>query len=119
MLTSLAAMFPELCKRHGATEVQAIAREILPTLSKEPAITVRVSAEAAPLIAAEIARLDPALAGVIQLTAAEDFAPSDIKISWQNGAARRDEQSLQNAICAALDQVGLVSTKMKETVNVG
>jgi flagellar biosynthesis/type III secretory pathway protein FliH len=119
ILTSLAAMFPELCKRHGAEEARAVAREILPTLSKEPGITIRVSPETVPAVAAEVARLDPALARAIKLDAAEDFAPSDIRILWQCGSARRDERALKGAIVAALDQVGLLSVKIKETADVG
>lgn len=119
ILTSLAAMFPELCKRHGAAEARAVAREILPTLSREPGITIRVSPGTASAVAAEVAQLDPALARAIKLETPEDFAPSDIRISWQCGSARRDERALKNAIVAALDQVGLLSVKMKETADVG
>jgi hypothetical protein len=43
LLDSLAATFPVLCARHGEAEVRAIARAVLPALTLEPMIAVRVN----------------------------------------------------------------------------
>ena len=56
-------MLPALCARHGAAEVAALTRAVLPALAREPRVTIRVSPHVVAAVEQELARLDPELHG--------------------------------------------------------
>ena len=44
ILSMVAGLLPDFCARHGASEVRALLRRLLPTLTQQPRITIRLNA---------------------------------------------------------------------------
>ncbi len=108
LLESLMAMFPVLCARHGEAEVRGMMRVLLPPMIREPAITVRISPHLAQAAVDEISRLDPDLAERVRLVPTDAMAASDVRITWAEGGARRDQQQIWRGIADALANSGLL-----------
>jgi flagellar biosynthesis/type III secretory pathway protein FliH len=119
LLDSLAATFPALCARHGDAEVAAVVRAVLPGLTQEPAITVRVHPASIEPVKREIARLDPELAARVRIVACDAMDPGDVGIAWRNGTAVRDAADLWEQVAAVLLPAGLLSADVaiKETLD--
>jgi flagellar biosynthesis/type III secretory pathway protein FliH len=111
LLDCFAAAFPSLCARHGAGELGAILREILPALHRQPRITVKVNPRLVPAMAEEIQCLDAELAARVRLIPTDAVASGDARVAWENGAATRDMTSLWNQIENILAPAGLLSVK--------
>jgi flagellar biosynthesis/type III secretory pathway protein FliH len=109
LLGCFAAAFPALSARHGQSEVAALLREILPTLHREPKITVRVSPHTAPTLTAELQSLDADLTARLRLVPTDAVAPGDARITWDSGAATRDAASLWTQIESILAPAGLIN----------
>ncbi len=107
LLSMMAACLPALCERHGAAELQALARAVLPALVDEPRITVRVHPYMQAAMQAEVAALDIELAERVQLLPTEMVAPGDARISWADGAVVRDAARARRAVEDALAALGL------------
>jgi flagellar biosynthesis/type III secretory pathway protein FliH len=112
MLSALVACLPALCARHGETELRALARSLLPSLSEEKRIALRVNPLMVPGLSAEITALDPAIAESITLVGVEQMLPGDIKVTWQDGAAIRDTSQVRAAVEDALAALGLLEKEM-------
>ncbi len=108
MLSALAACLPRLCERHGAAEVRALAGALLPALSDEPAIVVRINPAMVPMLQAELAAMDPDIAGRVQVTAVDAMAPGDARVSWTDGSAVRDTSRVRAAFEDGLAALGLL-----------
>lgn len=110
LLDGLALTLPALCARYGDDEVAAVVAAVLPALTQEPAITVRVNPLHAPAVTRDIERLDPDLAARTRIVAVETMAPGDVRVVWRNGSASRDTAALWNEVAEALAAVGLLPT---------
>ena len=107
LLSMMAACLPALCERHGAAELQAMARAVLPALVDEPRIIVRVHPYMQAAMQTEIAALDVELAERVRLLSTEAVAPGDARISWAEGAVVRDVAHARRALEDALVALGL------------
>jgi len=109
LMDSVAKLFPALCERHGEAELRALVRTILPALTREPTITVRVNPAHTPALMRDLDRLDPDLVERVRLVPVEAIAPGDVRVSWRDGSATRDTAALWQQVCAVLEPAGLLS----------
>jgi flagellar biosynthesis/type III secretory pathway protein FliH len=107
---ALGAVLPVTCAAVGVAEIMAVARAVLPAMTAEPSIVVRVN----PCMAAEV---EKALADLerepeqrLQVLAADAIAPGDVRISWRDGAAVRDAGAAWGQVVEALAPLGLAPT---------
>ena len=107
MLTALTACLPALCERHGAAELRALTRAVLPALTDEPRITVRVHPHMATVVQEELAAMDFEIAERVNLVATEAIAPGDARINWAEGSAVRNAARARSAVHDALAALGL------------
>ena len=112
VLSALAAIMPALCAQHGAMEVQAIARALLPRLADEPRITVRVHPLMMSAMTDEIGALDHEVAEHVLLIPTEQIPPGDARLSWQSGSAVRDAGRMRATVEDALAALGLLEKEM-------
>lgn len=112
LLDSLSAAFPQLCADHGAAEVRAIIRIVLPALTQEPAITIRAHPQTGAAVAEEIARADRELAARVRMIECDAMTPGDVRVTWHNGAAMRDAAALWSDVAEAV-------LPIKETIDGG
>jgi flagellar biosynthesis/type III secretory pathway protein FliH len=119
LLDSLAAVFPALCSHYGEAEVCAIVRTVLPSLTQEPAITVRAHPHTAAALTPEIDNLDPDIAVRVQIVTCDAMPPGDVRVTWHNGSAVRDAAGLWDQVAAVLAPAGLLraDAKIMETVD--
>jgi flagellar biosynthesis/type III secretory pathway protein FliH len=104
---ALATMLPATCAQHGEAETLAAMRVLLPVLSHEPQIILRISPHVAEAVSAELDKMDPELAARISLTPTDAVAPGDVRINWQEGQAVRDANALWRDIAETLAPLGL------------
>jgi flagellar assembly protein FliH len=107
LLGTLAVMLPALCARHGAAEVAALTRAVLPALAREPRVTIRLSPHVVRVVEQELDRLDPELRARVSLSPTDAVAPGDVRIGWQDGAAIRDAAALWRKVTEALAPLDL------------
>ncbi len=110
LLDCFATAFPALSARHGAGEVAAVVRRILPVLHREPRITVRVSPHISAAMAAEIEAMDPDLAARVKIIPTDAVAAEDVRIAWEDGGAVRDTKLLWDQIESILAPAGLLTS---------
>ena len=108
MLSALAGCLPDLCVRHGTAELRALVRALLPALSQEPRISVRVHPRMLPMMQEEIAALDADLAACVQLVPTDAMPPGDARINWTDGSAVRDTAHARAAFEDGLALLGLL-----------
>jgi flagellar biosynthesis/type III secretory pathway protein FliH len=108
MLTMLAAALPAFCARHGEAEVRAVVATLLPRLTQEPAVTIRVSPLHAEALRADLARLDAEEFGHVRLVPTDAIAPGDVRLTWAYGDATRNAAALARDIADALAPLGLL-----------
>jgi flagellar biosynthesis/type III secretory pathway protein FliH len=111
LLDCFATAFPALSARHGAGELAAVLREILPVLHREPRITVRINPHLVPAMTEEIHALDADLAARVRLLPTDGVVHGDARVTWEHGAAIRDTVSLWSQIESILAPAGLLSIK--------
>jgi flagellar biosynthesis/type III secretory pathway protein FliH len=111
LLDCFATAFPALSARHGAGELAAMLREILPALHREPKITVRINPHLIAPMTEEIHALDAELATHVRLIPTDAMAPGDARVTWENGAATRSSVALWEQIEGILAPAGLLNAK--------
>ncbi len=122
VLGTLLAALPATCARHGERELRALVRTVLPALSAEPRVSVRVNPHMQGALAAEIARLEPDLAARVTLVPTDALAPGDATIAWTDGSAVRDAAGLLAAArdaLAPLDLLDLDQLDAREMAHAG
>ena len=110
ILTIAAGLLPAYCAGHGEAEVRRLLAHLMPSLQREPRITVRVSPAIADRLRADLLD-DDDLAARVAVTAAPGLAPGDARVAWANGSLVRDEAAIHAAMVAALAELGLVDTE--------
>ena len=108
MLSLMAACLPALCAQHGAAELQALVRVLLPALTEEPRVTVRINPQMLPVMQAEIDGLDAEIAERVHLLATDSMPPGDARITWAEGSAVRDTSRARAAFEDGLAELGLL-----------
>ena len=108
MLGALAACLPALCEQHGAMELRAFTRALLPALTDEPRITIRINPHMLGAMQDEVGRLDAEIAERIQLLPTDAIPPGDARVSWAEGSALRDTARARAAFEDGLAQLGLL-----------
>jgi|SRR5271165_510400 len=111
LLNCFATAFPALSARHGAGELTAVLREILPALHREPKITIRINPHLVSAMTEEIHALDADLAARVRLIPTDAVAQGDARVTWENGAATRSALSLWEQIEGILAPAGLLNAK--------
>jgi flagellar assembly protein FliH len=105
--TLLRKLHPELMRRHGAAEVEALIARCLERLHAEPRIVVRLHDGMLDLLRPrldEIARLG-GYEGRVILVADDAIAPGDCRIEWAEGGCERDSARLWRDIEVACERV--------------
>ena len=84
-------VLPELARRKGLTEIEALVRECLQDLSEEPRVVIRVADDLLDLMRARVDPLAASLGfpGSIVLLAERSLGPADCRVEWADGGAER------------------------------
>ena len=107
MLTILVSLLPALCARHGAAEVQAVLEQILPALTQEKQVTLRVAPSVMEQVRPTLLRLEEMLAGAVTLLPDSRLAPGDVRLAWPGGSMARDTGAITAAVLAAVQAIGV------------
>ena len=91
VMTLAHKLLPELARRRGLAEIEAVVRDCLVDMLDEPRLVIRVSDEMLDMVRA---RLDPMVAdtgfeGAIVCMADAAMGPSDCRVDWADGGAER------------------------------
>jgi flagellar assembly protein FliH len=102
LFNTVRTILPRLCDRHGEADVVHLARRILPTMTYEPAIRVRVHPDLATAIEAEIAALDPEIIPRVTLIPTPQMRRGDLRVIWKDAQFVRDTRAICEEIETAL-----------------
>jgi flagellar assembly protein FliH len=104
-------LFPDLAKRHGVAEVEALIRESMERLKVEPRFLVKVAEEHAEELEKQIgaAAVEQGFEGKISVKADASVKPGDCQVEWAQGGLIRKGADIWREIETALEQ-GLATT---------
>ena len=114
VLTALATYLPTLCERHGADELRAMMRFLVPALKDEARIVVRVNPQMIAALEAEFASFDPEVTERLHLVPTDATAPGDIRVTWAGGSAVRDVARARAALEDGLSALGLLERELAD-----
>ena len=109
LLDCFAAAFPALSARHGAGELAAVLRGILPALHREPKIAVRLNPQLVTEMTKELQSLDADLMARVRLIPTDSMPVGDVRVTWDHGSATREAASLWSQIESILAPAGLLN----------
>jgi flagellar biosynthesis/type III secretory pathway protein FliH len=89
----LARALPSLAERVAGQDAMAFAAGLLPALSAEPRIDIRVASSVAPDLAAHLASQP-----TMHVTADAALPEGDVRISWRDGQAEHRNEAFRSAI---------------------
>ena len=121
LLGSLATVLPTLCAQHGAAEIAALARAVVPALHRRPDVTVEVNPGVLAALDVALATMPQPLRRRMLLTPCDTIAPGDARLSWVDGdaigTATRDAAATWARAMAVLAESGFapVSTHQPAT----
>ncbi|HYD31217.1 MAG TPA: FliH/SctL family protein, partial [Azospirillaceae bacterium] len=89
-------LFPDLARRHGLDEIEAMVRSILIELIDEPRLVVRMPPDMQAALAERIDGIAKAtaFAGRLAVLPDDQLAPGDCRVEWADGGAERSTQRL-------------------------
>jgi len=106
-LAILAKVLPEMARRHGLGEIEAMIAACLVGVSEEPRLLVRVHPELVEpvrqLVETQAERRG--YPGVIQVQGEADYGLADARLEWANGGAER-------SVDALLEEVGRAAERL-------
>lgn len=111
----VARMFPEMARRYGLTEIQAVIASCIEQAIDQPRIIIRLHPDIAPIISekAEHMAMMAGYAGRLSVLPETTLGPSDIRLEWGDGGA---ERLISRAWADISDIVGRAVTHLAETV---
>ena len=110
LCAALGTVMPALWAQHGAAEIGAVAAEIMPSLVDERVVRVQVAPENVMVIDQIISDLDLGSDVEVRVSALGSLGPSDIRMRWQHGEARREAGDLWRRVAAILTRDGFLPT---------
>lgn len=95
-LAMVRKLFPDLARRKGMAEIEAVIGECLGDLMDEPRIVIRVADPMLDMLKARIGEITGRLGfdGAVVLLAEPSLGPSDVKVEWADGGAERISEKL-------------------------
>lgn len=102
MLSALGAVMPDLVRRSALEEAGAMLAQVLPGLSREPAVVVAVRPELQDGVAALVARLGREEANRVRVQGDGTLADGDVRVRWSAGEARRQPAAIWQAVMGML-----------------
>ncbi|MFD2263272.1 hypothetical protein ACFSM5_10265 [Lacibacterium aquatile] len=111
----VARMFPEMARRYGLTEIEAVIASSIEQAIDQPRIIIRLHPDLAPMISekAEHMATMAGYAGRLSILPEATLGPSDVRIEWGDGGA---ERLVSRAWADISDIVGRAVTHLAETV---
>jgi len=99
----LKKLAPALARKEGLSDIEALMRECLMRLGKEPRVVVRVTEELAEAVRAKVDGLviESGFEGRVVVIGAPGIEETDCKVEWADGGAERDLDRLM----AEVDEV--------------
>ena len=95
---------PELARRHGLGEVEAVIRDCMSGLLAEPRLIVRMPADQADALAPRIVQMaeEMGFEGRLDLKPDGQLAPGDCRLQWSEGGAERIAATVLETVDAAM-----------------
>ncbi|MCA8909402.1 MAG: hypothetical protein KDA49_12755 [Rhodospirillaceae bacterium] len=97
-------LFPELARRRGLVEIEAVVRDCLAEMIDEPRLVIRVSDEMLDMVRARLDTLvaESGFEGAIVCMADPAMGPSDCRVDWADGGAERLSSRLWEEVEATI-----------------
>lgn len=110
ILAMMVAAVPATMARHGAIEINSMVECLLPGLLCEPELRVRTHPSLADLVREHLTENLSNGGMVLSVMADPRMGAGDVELCWQQGHARRDCQSVWDAIKTSLSFLSLPPT---------
>ncbi len=95
---------PELARRHGLEEIEAVIRECLSGLLNEPRLIVRIPTSQADMLAPRIVEMaeEMGFEGRLDIRPDDNLSPGDGRLQWAEGGAERIAATVLTTVDAAM-----------------
>jgi flagellar biosynthesis/type III secretory pathway protein FliH len=107
LLALLQAALPAAAATAAGQEISALVAALLPGLKREPTASIHVHPDLLGEIAAALQTLWPDHGGRLALLPDAALAEPDVRVTWEDGEARRDTRALWQSLREALAPYGL------------
>jgi flagellar biosynthesis/type III secretory pathway protein FliH len=109
LLALLQAALPAASDALAGQEITALVAALLPGLRREPSAAIRVHPSLLGEIGSSLQTLWPDHGGRLAVTPDDTIARADVRVSWEDGEARRDTRALWQSVRTALTPYALPS----------
>lgn len=109
MLAMVATVLPTFARTHGQDEAGTLLRLLLPAMSHEPRLTIRVHPALIEGLRREMATLLEDSSAAVEWVGSDAMQPGDVTVRWENGTMVRDVRALCTRV-AALVMPGITQT---------
>ena len=113
VLATITALLPAFARSRGRDEATALLRLLLPAMSHEPELTIRVHPTLIDGLRDDLAGLAADNGATVNWVAADGLQPGDVSVRWDGGGMVRDTIALCARI-AALVMPDAAAADMKE-----
>jgi len=107
MLALLQVALPDAAEASAAQEVDALLRTLLPALTREPDVQIRVHADLVDTVTRSLGAMRPQFGERLSISGDPALAKADVVVAWQDGEARRDCAALWDELREVLAPYGL------------
>lgn len=122
LLTSLCGSLPEMCRSHAEPETRGLIKRIMPGLSREAHLEIRVHPDLVEVVRNELASLRQEMPEKLTVIADTTMEPTDIRANWKGGYLVRSSQLIWQEVREQLGIFDLLSpspTSESEKQNAG
>ena len=98
LVSAMGTVMPDLVRRSALGEAGAMLTQVLPGLSREPAVQVEVRPELADGVAALVGRLPPELSDRVTVQGLDRLADGEVLVRWSAGHAQRQPGAIWQAV---------------------
>lgn len=102
----LKKLTPSLAKKEGLSDIEALMKECMMRLGKEPRVVVRVAEDLADAVRSKVEGLvsESGFEGRVVVIGGPGLAVTDCKVEWADGGAERDFERLLAEVDAVVDR---------------
>ena len=112
-LSLLVDSVPVFCERYGAEEMRVALRSILSSVIDEPGLAIVVPTDLVGVVQHELSSVG-GRALQIPVTPCSTMKPGDLRLTWEQGSARRSAHELRDLMRRHLSELGFLHSMRKD-----
>jgi len=109
LLASMCGSLPEFCRYHAEPEMRSLVKRILPGLTREPRLEIRVHPDLVEAVRDELSHLEQDLPSMLTVVADPKMDHTDLRAIWSNGYMLRSSKLIWRQLREQLTELNLLA----------